>query len=80
MAAQDSVVFRGLNRQAVVTRALDWLRRHPRDFRIVGLTWWTEDAYDPRPDREGDYIWRHTRMRLSHASRACRARDRGGRC
>ncbi|MGH8573271.1 MAG: hypothetical protein ACREX8_11950, partial [Gammaproteobacteria bacterium] len=36
------IVFRGLDQQTVVTRALDWLRRHANDFGIVGMTWWTE--------------------------------------
>ncbi len=55
-----SIVFRGLDQQTVVTRALTWLHRHANDFRIVGLTWWTEDARDPRAGREGDLIFRYT--------------------
>lgn len=54
------VVFRGLDQQVVVTRALAWLRRYANDFRIVGMAWWTEDARDPRAGREGDYLFRHT--------------------
>jgi hypothetical protein len=54
------VVFRGLDQRVVVTRALAWLRRHADDFRIVGMTWWTDEARDPRAGREGDHLFRHT--------------------
>jgi hypothetical protein len=54
------VTFRGLDQQVVVTRALAWLCRHADDFRIVGMTWWTDEARDPRAGRAGDLLFRHT--------------------
>lgn len=60
LSVATPVVFRGLDQQAVVTRALAWLRRYANDFRIVGMTWWTDEARDPRAGREGEFLFRHT--------------------
>lgn len=56
----SQVVFRGLDQRVVLTRALGWLRRYADDVRIVGMTWWAEDARDPRAGRKGDFLARHT--------------------
>jgi len=56
----STVVFRGLTQRGVLLQGLHWTARHERDLKIVGLTWWSEDAWDPRPGRQGEYIFRHT--------------------
>jgi hypothetical protein len=54
------VVFRGLCQRSVLLQGLRWAAQHEHDFKIVGLTWWTEEAWDPRPGRNGEFIFRHT--------------------
>jgi hypothetical protein len=55
----DAVVFQGTDQRAVLLQGIRWAARHSDDIRVVGLTWWTEEAYDPRPVVEGDLTTRY---------------------